>query len=494
MNESTAATLPEAPSARTVFGQPRGLATLFLTEMWERFTYYGMRAILILYMVGALAHGGLGIADKSASAIYGMYVGGTYLFSLLGGWIADRLLGAQRAIIAGGALIILGNATLILGHAQVFFVGLLVITVGVGLLKPNASATVAALYPEGGARRDAGFSIFYMGINLGATIGPWIVGWSADRFGWRWGFAPAAIGMALGVLQFVKTRYYLGAAGRDPTVRGSWTPVVVLLAVAVAIVLLALKGILRLDAVALSEAASWAMLVLAIGYFIYLLMFAQLAAAERNRVLVMVALFAGSVTFWAGYEQVGASLNLFAERYTDRHLFGWEMPASYLQSVNPLFIMVFALVFAWLWTELGKRGRDFTPTVKFAAGLFLLALGFLVMYFAALRVTHGVLVLPTWLVVTYFLHTCGELCLSPVGLSYMSKLAPPRFVGQVMGIWFLSLALGSNLAGQLTGEYDASHLETLPALFLKTFWFGAVAGLVMLAVTPLARRLMAGVR
>jgi proton-dependent oligopeptide transporter, POT family len=494
MNESTAATLAEGPSARTVFGQPRGLATLFLTEMWERFTYYGMRAILILYMVGAVAHGGLGIDDKNASAAYGMYVGGTYLFSLLGGWIADRLLGAQRAIIAGGLLIMLGNATLIVGHTQVFFVGLLVITVGVGLLKPNASATVAALYPEGGARRDAGFSIFYMGINLGATIGPGIVGSVADRFGWRFGFAPAVIGMALGVVQFVRTRHYLGSAGRDPCERGSWTPVLVLFGAALLIVLLALNGVLRLNATSLASSASWAMLVLAIAYFAYLLLFARLSRIERNRVLVMMALFAGSVTFWLGYEQTGASLNLFAERYTDRHLFGWDMPASYLQSVNPLFIMILALVFAWLWTALGRRGIELSPTVKFSIGLCLLGLGFFVMYLAALRVVHGALVLPTWLVLTYFLHSCGELCLSPVGLSYMSKLAPPRFVGQVMGIWFLSLALGSNLAGQLTGEYDASHLETLPALFLKTFWFGVIAALIMLAITPLARRLMAGVR
>lgn len=494
MNQ-TAATLAPAAPAKTLFGQPRGLATLFLTEMWERFTYYGMRAILILYMVGAVSHGGLGIPDKTASAIYGMYVGGAYLTGLLGGWLADRLLGAQRAVMAGALFIIVGNAALILGQTEVFFIGLLVISVGVGLLKPNASATVAALYPEGGARRDAGFSVFYMGINLGATIGPLLVGKFADVFGWRWGFAPAVVGMALGLAQFVKTRHYLGSAGASTCgPRGSWTPVVALAAAAALLVVLAASGIVHLDAVLLAESASWAMLVLAVAYFIYLLLFAQLGSAERRRVLMMVALFAGSVTFWAGYEQTGASMNLFAERYTQRQVFGWDVPASYLQSVNPIFIIVFAPLFAWLWTALGRRNRDFNAATKFGAGLILLGLGFLVMYFAALRVVHGELVVPTWLVVTYFLHTCGELCLSPVGLSYMSKLAPPRFVGQVMGIWFLSMALGSNLAGQLTGEYDATHLETLPALFLKIFCFTAIAGLVMWAITPFARRLMAGVR
>jgi proton-dependent oligopeptide transporter, POT family len=495
MNHTAADMLAPAAPAKTLFGQPRGLATLFLTEMWERFTYYGMRAILILYMVGAVSHGGLGIPDKTASAIYGMYVGGAYLTGLLGGWLADRLLGAQRAVMAGALFIMVGNAALIVGHTEVFFIGLLVISIGVGLLKPNASATVAALYPEGGSRRDAGFSVFYMGINLGATIGPLLVGKFADVYGWRWGFAPAAVGMGLGLAQFIKTRHYLGSAGASTCgPRGSWTPVVLLAAAAALLVALAGAGIVRLDAVMLAESASWAMLVLAIGYFAYLLLFAHLERAQRNRVLVMIALFAGSVTFWAGYEQTGASMNLFAERYTQRHIFGWDMPASYLQSINPIFIIVFAPVFAWLWTALGRRNRDFNAATKFGAGLILLGLGFLVMYFAALHVVRGELVLPTWLIVTYFLHTCGELCLSPVGLSYMSKLAPPRFVGQVMGIWFLSMALGSNLAGQLTGEYDASHLETLPALFFKIFCFAAIAGLVMLAITPFTRRLMAGVK
>src|SRR5579862_1820963 len=275
MNQTAAHTLAPAASAKTLFGQPRGLATLFLTEMWERFTYYGMRAILILYMVGAVSHGGLGIPDKTASAIYGMYVGGAYLTGLLGGWLADRLLGAQRAVMAGALFIIVGNAALIVGHTGVFFTGLLVIAVGVGLLKPNASATVAALYPEGGSRRDAGFSVFYMGINLGATIGPLLVGKFADLYGWRWGFAPAVIGMALGLAQFVKTRHYLGSAGASTCgPRGSWTPVVLLAGGAALLVLLAVTGVVRLDAVMLAESASWAMLVLAVAYFVYLLLFA----------------------------------------------------------------------------------------------------------------------------------------------------------------------------------------------------------------------------
>jgi POT family proton-dependent oligopeptide transporter len=487
-----------APHARgkTIFGQPRGLATLFLTEMWERFTYYGMRGVLILFMAAAVSKGGLGLDDKTASAIYGMYIGGTYLFGLLGGWIADRLLGAQRAVVVGGAFIAAGNVMLALGSAEVFFLGLLVITIGVGLLKPNASAMVAGLYPEGGARRDAGFSVFYMGINLGAFIGPLLVGWFADRFGWRWGFGVPALGMALGVAQFVWTRRYLGNAGvaAPGQQRGAWKAVLVMAAAIVLVALLAMTGVLKLDPVAMAAGASWVMLALGVGYFAYLLFFAGLTAVERKRVLVMVALVAASVTFWAGYEQTGASMNLFADRYTDRHIFGWNMPTAWLQAVNPFFIIAFAPVFAALWIALGKRGRDLNAATKFGAGLILLGLGFIVMYFASQRVLAGALVSPAWLILTYLLHTFGELSLSPVGLSYMSKLAPPRFVGQVMGMWFLSMALGSNLAGQLSGQYDASHLESLPDLYLKIFWYGAISGVVMLALTPFAKRMMAGVR
>jgi len=287
----------------------------------------------------------------------------------------------------------------------------------------------------------------------------------------------------------------LGAAGREPTQerRGSWTGVVLLLAAIALVALLAVTGRVKLDAAALALAASWGYAILAVGYFVYLMFFAGLTPAERRRVLVMVALFIASVAFWAGYYQQGGSFNLFAERYTERHIIGWEMPAGVLQAVNPLFVITFAGAFAAVWIALGKRGRDPSAPAKFGWALLLLGLGFLVMYFAAQRVLAGHLVLPTWLVLTYFLHTCGELCISPVGLSNMSKLAPPRFVGQVMGMWFLSLALGGNLAGQLSGQYDASHLESLPALFLRIFWYGVIAGVVMLLLTPFLKRMMTGV-
>ena len=496
MNQAADTALAAAAPAGTILGQPRGLVTLFMTEMWERFTFYGMRAVLILFMVAAVKKGGLGFDDRTASAVYGLYLGGTYLLGLFGGWVADRLLGAQRAVLSGGLLITLGNAMLALGSTPVFFLGLLVIVMGVGLLKPNVSAMVAALYPEGGSRRDAGFSFFYMGINLGALLGSTLVPLLAAWLGWRWGFGLPALGMGFGLAQFLWTRHYLGAAGLAAAEgeRGSWTPVIVFLALLAGVALALLSGLLRIDAVVLADSSSWAMLALGVAYFLYLLFFAGLTAIERNRAFVMVALVGASVMFWAGYEQAGASLNLFADRYTDRHVLGWEMPAGVLQGVNPLFIIVFAPVFAALWISLGKRGRDFNAAAKFGAGLLLLGLGFIVMYFASQYVLAGETVLPTWLVLTYLLHSFAELCLSPVGLSYMTKLAPPRFVGQVMGMWFLSLALGSNLAGQLTGQYDATHLESLPALFLKIFWYGAIGGAVMLLLTPFVKRMMAGVK
>jgi POT family proton-dependent oligopeptide transporter len=497
MNEVVDTAVAPAAEERQIFGQPRGLATLFLTEMWERFSFYGARAILILFMTAAASQGGLGIADKQAASIYGLYLGGSYFTSLAGGWIADRLIGAQRAIISGGLFIMIGNAMLASGSTQVFFVGLLVTTLGVGLLKPNASAIVALLYPERGSRRDAGFSIFYMGINVGSVGGSSLVPLCANSFGWHQGFALPAAGMLIGLAQFLATRRFLGkhGMGRAPdAVRGSWIPVIVLVVGIVAVVALAVSGAVRIEPTAVSAAATWVLAALALGYFAYLGLFAGLEGAERKRVLVMMALFFGSAMFWAGYEQMGASFNLFAERYTDRHVLGFEIPAGTLQAVNPAFIIIFAPVLAGLWLILGRRGRDFSAPVKFALGLLLLGGGFLVMYLASLRVITGVKVLPTWLILTYLLHTLGELCLSPVGLSSMTKLAPNRYVGQVMGLWFVSLALGDNLAGQFSGEYDSTNLLSLPGLFLKLTWWGAIGGGVMLALNPVLKRLSGGVR
>lgn len=489
--------MTHTPHAKTLFGQPRGLATLFFTEMWERFSYYGMRAILTLFMVTAVADGGLGIADANASSIFGLYVAGSYLTSLLGGWVADRLLGAQRVVIAGAVFIMVGNALLASGSTQVFFIGLVVAAFGVGFLKPNVSALIAPLYPEGGSRRDAGFSLFYMGINVGALLGAMLVPICAARFGWHWGFALPAAGMLIGLVQFLCTRRHLAgpAAGApiDISLR-AWLPVALIAAAVVLTVTLAATGRITIEARAVARLASWAIGLVAVGYFTYLIFFAGLSHIERQRVYVMLALFIAATVYYAGQEQAGTSLTLFADRYTDRHIFGWNMPAGMLQGISSLYILIFAPLFSALWIALGRRGKDPSTPVKFAIGLALMGAGFLVMFVACRYVLAGQKVAPTWLIVCYLIQMWGDLCLAPVGLSSMTKLAAPRFVGQVMGVYFLSVALGNNLAAQLASEYDAGDLASLPHLFLKIFGWGAIAAAIMLVSTPWLKRLMAGIK
>jgi proton-dependent oligopeptide transporter, POT family len=480
----------------TVFGHPRGLATLFFTEMWERFTYYGIQSILILFLVTASGRGGLGFDDQSASAIWGLFMGGTYLLSLLGGWVADQLTGGRVAIACGGLLITIGNALLAAGSERLFFLGLGCNVLGVGLLKPNVSNTVGALYPEGGSRRDAGFSIFYVGINVGSLLGPMFVPIVARNYGWHAGFALPAIGMLFGVAQFLATRRYLGSAGaaRASTRPRSWLALWVIAAVIGVLAALLLSGVVRVNAVTLAARVSWLVGLLLAGYLLYIAFLGGLTRAERHRVLAMLTLFAASTVFWMAFMQIFSSMALFAQRYTDLDVFGWQMPAGDLQTVPPFYIIVLAPAFAALWVALGKRDRDLSSPAKFAWGLLLMAAGMLVMYLAALRVLHGNKVSPLWLIVTYLFTACGELCLSPVGLSATTKLAPARFAAQTMGLFFLTLALGSFLAGLLSGDYDAQHLATLPALYLKLFCWTGAGGAVMLLLTPPVKRLMSGVR
>ncbi len=493
---ASAAAADAAPAQPTLFGHPRGLATLFFTEMWERFTYYGIQSILILFLVTASGRGGLAFDDQTASAIWGLFMGGTYLLSLLGGWVADQLTGGRVAIASGGLLITIGNALLTAGSERLFFLGLGCNVLGVGLLKPNVSNTVGALYPEGGSRRDAGFSIFYVGINVGSLLGPMFVPVVARNYGWHAGFALPAVGMLFGVAQFLATRRYLGSAGAAPasTRPRSWLALWVIAAVIGVLAALLLSGVVRVNAVTLAARVSWLVGLLLAGYLLYIAFLGGLTRAERHRVFAMMTLFAASTVFWMAFMQIFSSMALFAQRYTDLDVFGWQMPAGDLQTVPPFYIIVLAPAFAALWVALGKRDRDLSSPAKFAWGLLLMAAGMLVMYLAALRVLHGHKVSPLWLVVTYLFTACGELCLSPVGLSATTKLAPARFAAQTMGLFFLTLALGSFLAGLLSGDYDAQHLATLPALYLKLFCWTGAGGAVMLLLTPPVKRLMAGVR
>jgi len=499
MTDPTSTTIVSSDPSRGFFGHPLGLRTLFLTEMFERMTYYGMRAILLLYLVAAIKDGGLGIDEKTGSAIYGLYISGTYLLSLVGGYIADRIIGAQRAVWWGGIFIMIGNTCLVFGQTQLFFCGLMIIVVGVGLLKPNISAIVAGLYPEGGSRRDAGFSIFYMGINTGALIGSYLVPEVAQSYGWGMGFALPAIGMALGLVQFAFMRKHLGAAGLQPAAdathaRASWTPIAIGGALLVLVVVLGITGTVKMNPVAISNTATWVIFALAALYFIYLGFFAGLNSEERKRVVVMFVLFIACAMFWAGFEQAGASLNLFADRYTDLNVFGWDMAAGTLQTINPLFIIIFAPVFAAIWVQLGARNLDPSAPVKFALGLMLMGVGFYVMVLASKYVVAGEKVLPTWLILTYLFHTFGELCLSPVGLSSFSKLAPARFVGQSLGVWFIATALGNNIAGQIAGDFDWNDPTRMPDQFMFIFWWGVIAGAVLLLLSPWLRKFLAGVR
>jgi POT family proton-dependent oligopeptide transporter len=478
-----------------MFGQPSGLSILCLTEMWERFSYYGMRSILILFLTAPAAAGGLGTTDKTASSIYGLYVACSYLLSLLGGWIADRLMGAQRAVIAGGSLIVLGNSLLISGTRHVFFLGLTVSAFGIGLLKPSVSTLVAQLFPEGGSRRDAGFLIFFMGISVGALLGSMLVPIFVVHFGWRWGFGLTAFGMLLGSVHFGLARGRLAGAGAAVTGEaGSWLPVILFGTGISIIAALSVVGHLTIDPIAVSAIVSWLLVLLGATYFIYLVAFAGLTVLERRRAYVIVALFVASAIFFAGNEQSGALLTLFAERYTDRKILGWEIPAGALYAVSSLTDILFAPLFAWLWLALGRRGVDPSTITKFSLALTLLSVGFLVMYVASSYVGAGRKVGPAWLTMTFVLHEWGALCLYPIGLSSITKLAPPRLLGQLFGMWFLSVALGDNLAGRLSGEYDVNNLSSLSHVFLKTFWFAAIGAGMLMLLSPLLTRFMAEVK
>lgn len=495
-------TTQDAVADRAFFGHPRGLSTLFFTEMWERFSYYGIRPLLVLFMSAALLDGGFGFSRSTASAIVGIYAASVYLASLPGGWIADRWLGLRRAIWYGGVLIAAGHLAIALSaiFAQgAFFVGLILIVAGTGLLKPNISAIVGDLYPEGGARRDAGFSIFYMGINIGAFAAPLITGYLGERVGWHWGFGAAGVGMVIGLITFrLRAGATLGAIGREPTGNPdeqrrvkTWTMAAT--AVLAAVVILAMLGVFTINAEAVAARMRDVILAMAVLYFAYLFFLAGLTTDDKKRVAVILVLFVFSTIFWAAFEQAPTSLNLFAADFTNRMLFGWEVPVLWLQSVNSLFVILFAPVFAWVWISMGSRGQNPSSPAKFAFGLLFAGLGFLIMVWAANAVIAGgpgARVSMMWLSVSYLLQTFGELALSPVGLSSMTKLAPARFVGQMMGVWFMATALGNLIAGIVGGNVDPERLDQMPALFQRTATSLFVATAVLLVLIIPIRRMM----
>jgi proton-dependent oligopeptide transporter, POT family len=425
------------------FGHPRGLATLFFTEMWERFSYYGMRALLMLYMVGSVQQPGLGFGERTAAQIYGIYTMAVYLAGMPGGFIADRWLGHYRAVLWGGIIIAAGHFSMAIPGLPFFYTGLGLIVIGTGLLKPNVSSMVGALYDKEDQRRDAGFSIFYMGINLGAFIAPLVTGWLGQKIDWHLGFGAAGVGMILGLIQYVAGKKYLRAV---------------------------------------TEAKGDDNAVVAVH--------APLTRADYARIAAAVILTLFALLFWAGFEQAGSSLTLFADRATRLTVLGFEYPSSLFQSVEPLFVILFSPVFAWMWIRMGRM--EPSSPAKFTMGLVLLAFSFLLIVPAArMFEATAIRVSPAWLIGLYFLQAMGELALSPVGLSMVTKLSPARLVGFMMGVWFFATAMGNYVAG-----WAAGFLEDRPfsQVFFAAFASVGVAALILAVMVPAIKKLMGGVK
>jgi POT family proton-dependent oligopeptide transporter len=441
------------------FGHPRGLSTLFFTEMWERFSYYGMRAFLILYMVHAL-----GFDDKRAGSVYGTYTASAWAAAIVGGFIADRWLGQYKSVLIGGIVIALGHFTLAFHALSFFYAGLALIVVGTGLLKPNVSGIVGALYEPDDTRRDAGFSVFYMGINLGAALGPFIAGYLAQRVDWHIGFACAGVGMTLGLIQYVLGRKHLRPA---------------------------IERLERQRREASDKAradARTAAVVQDVGER----RIGGFTKVEWKRLAAMGVFFVFAAVFWGAYEQAGSTLNLFGDRFSRTSILGVSFPSSWFLTVQAIFVIVLAPIFAWIWVRLGKYEPS-TPT-KFAIGLLFTGLSFVFLLIPAFQLQHAgmaIRVSPFWLIGCYFIQELGELSLSPVGLSVFTKLSPVRIVGFMLGVWFLADAVGNKVAGYAAGFISSAPLPEL---------FGTVAGvclgasLVAFLIIRPVRSLMGGVR
>ena len=488
---------------RAFFGHPAGLSTLFFTEMWERFSYYGMRAILMLYMTKSFAEGGLAFDEKYAGIIYATYVSSVWYLPLPGGWLADRIFGARRAVLIGAIIIACGHYSMVINSKLTFFAGLILIACGTGLLKPNISAMVGQLYSDEDKRRDAGFSIFYMGINLGAFLSPIVVGFLAQhslsrRFissmgfdpnsAWHWGFGAAGVGMTLGIVQYILGKRKLALVGGKPDVSPtaqSGTPtdyLTLILAVAGGVAGAAL-GLLYGEAGWLS-----ALFPTVVGFFAGYLggILRWLNGDELKRVLVIFILFLFSILFWMTYEQAGSSLTLFADRLTATTILGWAYPSSWFQSVPAVFVIIFAPIIGAVWQKLGDR-QPSSPA-KFTIGLFFAGIAFVVIAFAATLTVNG-RVSPAWLVLVYFLQTIGELCLSPVGLSTTTKLSPARMVGLMLGVWFLSISIGSYIAGLTTRLFQGNDSWVLVRGFGIFAGLSLVAAAILGVLVPLIKRM-----
>lgn len=475
-------------SSGTFFGQPRGLLTLFTTEMWERMSYYGMRMLLVLFMTASLQDGGLGITVASAAAIYGLYTGAVYFMGLPGGWLSDRLFGGQKSVWYGGIIIMIGHIILAIPSDQTFFVGLIFVVIGTGLLKPNISALVGQLYADDDDRRDAGYAIYYMGINIGSLIGYTVCGFlmESDSFGWHWAFGAAAVGMAIGLVTYKKTLIHLNGVGAEPSspmsekgIKYTWMGIGAFFVVLVSVVAMAMSGSVAINPVVIAENTAIIFTVVFVAYFGGIFFYGNLNENEKKGMGALLLVCVASACFWSGFEQAGSSLNLFARDYTDRMIGSFEIPTGWFQSSNAFFIILLSPFFAALWINLAKKMVTPSYGVKCAIGLIVMASGFIVMFFAAQYAASGLKVAPYWLVATYFLHTVGELCLSPVALSAVSKLSPKRFSGQLMGVFVLTYSIGNIISGLLAGNFDPNNVEQIPSLYIQISLFSIGIGIVI---------------
>lgn len=475
---------------RGFFGQPRSLANIFGVEMWERFSFYGMQGILLIYLYYSAAEGGLGMDQTAAAGIVGAYGGGVYLSTILGAWLADRLLGSERVLFSSAIVIMAGHIALALlpGFVGVG-VGLVLVAFGSGGLKANATSVVGTLYSEHDPRRDAGFSIFYLGINLGAFLGPILTGLLASTLGFHWGFGLAAVGMAIGLIQYSFGRKRLPAVASavpNPLPRDRIGLVIAIAAAAViAIVVLVATG-----AITATNLVTWVIvgtIVAAIAYFAVILSSRRIETVERRRVLGFIPLFIASVAFWSLYQQQFTVLTIYSDEQLNRDLFGWEMPVSWVQSINPIFIIILSGVFAAIWTKLGDR-QPSTP-IKFALGTAIMGVAFLLFIPFAGGAANSTPLLA--IIGILFVFTVAELLLSPVGLSVTTKLAPKVFHTQMVALFFLSVALGTAISGRLAEFYTSGS---------EVVYFGVLGGIAIALGLALAvgsrgvLKLMSGVR
>jgi POT family proton-dependent oligopeptide transporter len=497
---------------RAFFGHPIGLSSLFATEMWERFSYYGMRALLVYFLTATFANGGFEMGELEAFTIYGIFTGLVYVTPIIGGILADKVLGQRKTIYIGGLTMAAGQfilATSAMSQGDIeyrqmlFYVGLGVLILGNGFFKPNISTMVGELYDNSDPRKDGGFTIFYMGINLGALLSPFLTGWLGEKVGWHYGFMAAGVGMCIGTFWFFLRSHTLGKIGMPPSVKTErvrligkdWLSIMIYAITLVVSVFVLING--------------WSLLPDGVGviiiYIVGIVGVLYLANSifkgttgktEWNRVSVILLLALFNIFFWSGFEQAGTTLSIFARDNTQRVFGNWEMPATWFQSVNAIFIVLFAPFFSLLWVKLEKFKLNPNTPMKFVWGLLLLSFGFVVMAIASERASSGILVSSMWLVMVYLILTFGELCLSPIGLSMVTKLSPPKLVSTMMGVWMGSFAAANFVASQM--KAISLGLEKQFDTSLPVFWFIAgeafIAAIILSTLTPWLKKMMHGIK